>query len=188
MDMEEGLIKISEINDFVFCPVSIYFHHLLGQLDGVLYYEKAQIEGKQVHKSIDLNQYSTSSEVITSLDVCSNNLGIIGKIDVFHCDTSILVERKKHIKKIYDGQIFQIYAQYYCMKEMGYLVKRLRLYSYDDNRSYEIPLPEEDALLKEAFFNTLDNMRTFNIQKYRPNSVDMCRHCIYEEICDRSLL
>ena len=38
---------------------------------------------------------------------------------------------------------YQLYAQYFCLREMGYEVEKLKLYSLDDNKVYEIPLPNE---------------------------------------------
>lgn len=186
--MEDSYIKISEINDFIFCPLSIYFHHLLGQLDSVFYHREAQTQGKNVHTSIDSSRYSTSSDVITSLDVCSTKLGIRGKIDIYHKSKRRLVERKKHISKIYDGQIFQLYAQYYCMVEMGYKIDELEIYSYDDNKTYKISLPKDNIELRNKFFDTIKLMRNFDMDTYVQRSEFKCISCIYEDICDRSLL
>ena len=67
-----------------------------------------------------------------------NNVRIIGKIDIYDKKKELLVERKKHIKEIYDGYVFQLYAQYYCMTEMGYNVSKLQIRSCDDNKIYKI--------------------------------------------------
>lgn len=46
----------------------------------------------------------------------------------------MLVERKKHVSRIYDGYVFQLYGQYYSMIDMGYAVDSLRIHSIDDNK------------------------------------------------------
>ena len=47
---------------------------------------------------------------------------------------------------------YQLYAQYFCLTEMGYEVEKLKLYSLDDNKVYEIPLPNEKEIqIFEAF-------------------------------------
>ena len=186
--MEENLIKISELDDFIFCPVSIYFHKLYGQLDTIYYYTEKQILGKQVHESVDKNKYKTSKDIITSLDVYSSKYGLIGKIDIYDKFNEELIERKKHINKIYDGYIFQLYAQYFCLLEMGYKIKKLKMYSYDDNKTYEIPLPENDMKMFSKFEDTIINMRNFDINKYIHNNKAKCENCIYECVCNRSLL
>ena len=33
------------MNDFIFCPLSIYYHQLYGELSERMYYDKAQLEG-----------------------------------------------------------------------------------------------------------------------------------------------
>lgn len=133
--MEESLIRISHFNDFIFCPASIYFHTLMSDIKGILYASEKQLKGKAIHERIDKSTYSTSKDVISSLDVYSEKYGLIGKIDILEIKNKRLIERKKHITKIYDGQIYQLYGQYLCLKEMGYVVENLRLYSYDDNKS-----------------------------------------------------
>lgn len=40
--MDESIL-ITELNDFIFCPVSIYFHRLYGNMDTMLYQTEAQI-------------------------------------------------------------------------------------------------------------------------------------------------
>ena len=77
-----------------------------------MYQSKAQINGTKAHEKVDNEQYSTRKNVITALDVYSEKYRIIGKIDIYDGDKRLLVERKKHINKIYDGYIFQLYAQY----------------------------------------------------------------------------
>lgn len=94
-----------------------------------MYQTKAQINGTKAHEKVDNEQYSTRKNVITALDVYFEKYRIIGKIDIYDGDKRLLVERKKHINKIYDGYIFQLYAQYYAMTEMGYLIERMEIRS-----------------------------------------------------------
>lgn len=37
----DDLIIISNLNDFIFCPASIYFHKLYGSEDTIMYQSKA---------------------------------------------------------------------------------------------------------------------------------------------------
>jgi len=133
--MEQNII-ISNLNDFIFCPRSIYFHNLYSEYDEVLYTTKYQSAGIAAHKSIDNNNYSTKKSVLKGIDIYSEELGIIGKVDIFDFKEGILTERKNKITKLYEGYYLQIYAQYFCLIEMGYTVKRLRFYSLSDNKLY----------------------------------------------------
>lgn len=45
----EDLIKITQINDFIFCPASIYFHNLYGDRETTTYQRKEQINVKIVY-------------------------------------------------------------------------------------------------------------------------------------------
>ena len=69
--------------------------------------------------------------------------------------------KKKKIINVYDGYIFQLYAQYFCLLEMGYEVYKIKLYSYDDNKSYKIALPSENYEMLNKFERTLEAINTF---------------------------
>ena len=76
----EDLIIISNLNDFIFCPASIYFHKLYGRQDNLLYQSSAQINGTKAHETIDEKTYSTRKSAMMSLDVYSEKYGLCGKI------------------------------------------------------------------------------------------------------------
>lgn len=184
----EEIILISYLNDFIFCPISIYFHKLYGNLEQTLYQRDYQINGKSAHKTIDDKTYSTSANILQGIDVYTEEYGILGKIDIFNIKEGILTERKKKIVEIYDGYIFQIYAQYYALKEMGYDVKQIRLHSLEDNKTYNIELPEKDIEMKNKFIKLIKDMREFTFENFKQTNRKKCEKCIYEPSCDRSLL
>lgn len=183
----ECYIKISFLNDFIFCPISIYYHELYGNLKEELYYDTAQLEGKKVHEKIDEKQYSTHKNILQGLDVFCTKYNLAGKIDIFDTQTGLLTERKKHISKIYSGYIFQLYAQYFALKEMGFDVKQARLYSSDDNKVYPVVLPFEKGNMLKEFENLIKQMQDFDIQNFTPFSKQKCQNCIYSNFCDRTL-
>lgn len=112
---------------------------------------------------------------------------LCGKIDLFDTEKGLLTERKKHIETIYDGYVFQLYAQCFCLREMGYTVKSLRFYSSDDNKVYPVALPEENKEMLEKFKATNKAMQSFLPASFEPKNEDKCRHCIYNDFCDRPL-
>ncbi len=184
----ELYLKISYLNDFIFCPLSIYYHQLYGSLDERMYYGIAQLDGKAVHSAVDEKRYSTHKNILQGLDIYSDEYNLCGKIDIFDTDKGLLTERKKHIETIYDGYIFQLYAQCLCLREMGYTVNNIRFYSSDDNKVYPIKLPEDDEIMFEKFKATNNAMQTFSPADYEPKSPDKCRNCIYNDFCDRPLM
>lgn len=186
--MIDDLIKLSQLNDFIFCPASIYFHNLYGNQEKYLYQTNSQVNGSDAHKTIDESYYSTKSSIITALDVYSEKYRIAGKIDVFDTEKKQLTERKKKVKTIYDGYVFQLYGQYFAIKEMGYDVEKIRIYSMDDNKIYNIPLPEENYEMFGRFEALLDEMRSFDMDKFEQTNISKCDNCIYEPACDRGLI
>lgn len=180
----EPYIPISFLNDFIFCPRSIYFHNLYAKSDESLYYTTDQSEGKAAHATLDSKSYTTARAVLQTIEIYSQKYGIGGKIDTFDQTKNLLVERKKKIKVIYDGYIYQLYAQYHCLIEMGYEVRKIKLYSLDDNKSYQVAMPHEDDVRQRGFEMLLDDMRSFDLSTpFEPNP-NKCAHCIYSTLCD----
>jgi len=52
-------IQISKINDFVFCPYSLYFHSVYEGFESRNYKARPQIAGKIAHKTVDKQSFST---------------------------------------------------------------------------------------------------------------------------------
>lgn len=163
----DDYILISWLNDFIFCPVSIYFHQLYGSKETLLYKNRDQISGKAAHKTVDEKSYSTRKDVLQGISVVSEKYGLMGKIDVFDVTKGVLTERKKRIVNIYDGYVFQLYAQYFALMEMGYIVSRIRFHSLDDNKNYDIQLPSEDHMMRVKFESTVKAIRDFSLDVNR---------------------
>jgi len=147
------------------------------------YHASPQTQGKIKHKPIDEHRYSTAKRYFQGAEVFSEKYGLTGKIDIYDQEKFSLIERKNLIKKIYDGYRYQLYAQYFCLQEMGFEVKSLRLYSMSDNRRYWVALPKQKE--REIFESVLDKIRNFDItaqEDFSPNPAK-CAGCIYSELC-----
>lgn len=184
----ENCIIISNLNDFIFCPASIYFHNLYGSQDILTYQNSCQINGTNAHEAVDNGNYSGRKSVMTAVEVYSEKYNLVGKIDIYDAGTKTLTERKRQIKTIYDGYVFQIYAQYFALTEMGYEVERLRFYSLVDNKVYPVKLPEDDVEMFHKFEKTIHDIRNFDMSSYVQSNIEKCRKCIYEPACDRGLI
>jgi CRISPR-associated exonuclease Cas4 len=180
----EPYIPISFLNDFIFCPRSIYFHQLYGQSDESLYHSTDQRDGKAAHASLDTKTYTTAKKVLQTIEVYSETYGLGGKIDTYDSAKKLLAERKKKIKVIYDGYIYQLYAQYHCLTEMGYEVKSMKLYSLDDNKSYPIALPHDDPQRQLGFEQLIHELKSFDLSAPFVTNPNKCAHCIYSQLCD----
>ncbi len=179
-------ILISTLNDFIFCPYSIYLHNVYMGADEELVHAVPQTQGKASHESIDYNKYCSKKTHIVSMPVFSDELGIKGKIDLYKADTKQLIERKHQLLKIYQGQIYQLWAQYFCMIEMGYEIEHLSFYASSTNKSYPIEIPKEEQKneLKQfiSHFKKYDPSQEINI------NINKCTHCIYCNLCDKTNL
>lgn len=184
----EAYIPISFLNDFIFCPRSIYFHQLYGSYNTQLYQQKPQVAGKVAHASIDEKTYSTRKNILQSVEIYSERYKLCGKIDLFDVDSGKLSERKREIKTIYDGYVFQVYAQYHALTEMGYTVNSIVLYDITHNKNHPIPLPHENHEMQQKFEKLIDDLNSFDMNKgdFVANE-QKCKNCIYSNLCDYSL-
>jgi CRISPR-associated exonuclease Cas4 len=184
----ENYLPISYINDFIFCPRSIYNHQLYHNRDEILYQGERQTEGKAAHEKIDSKKYSDKKNILQNYEVFTDSYKLFGKIDTFDIDKGLLTERKNNIKTIYDGYVFQLYAQYFGLIEMGYIVNEMRLYDFTKNKIYEINLPINNPIMLEKFETTLEKINTFSLlnKNFEPNKFK-CEKCIYNLLCDASL-
>ncbi len=180
--MENNII-ISNLNDFIFCPRSIYFHNLYYSYNENLFHTSYQSKGKQAHKNIDNKTYSSKKNILQGIETYSEELGVTGKIDILDLDNKELIERKNKIKVIYEGYYLQLYAQYFCLLEMGYEIKKIGFYSMSDNKKINIELPKEKE--KQRLKEVIKSMQDFDIEDsdFKQNP-EKCKMCIYRNLCD----
>lgn len=184
----ENPIAISKLNDFIFCPVSIFFHELDLETEKVTYQTVKQLNGTAVHESIDQKRYSTKNSVLQGVSVYCEKYNLYGRIDIFDNAKGILTERKNKILKIYDGYVYQLYGEYFSLTEMGYKVNEIRLYSMSDNKVYPIDMPFQNKEYFDGFIKVINDINEFEFGHYLPSSKNKCDNCIYEELCCYSLI
>ncbi len=184
----EPYIPITMLNDFIFCPRSIYFHNVHGALGAKMIHRKPQTEGRLAHESIDSESYSSRSDILIGVEVYSATYNVMGKIDLFEISTGRLIERKNRIAVIYDGYVFQVYAQCFALREMGYSVKEIVLRDRTRNKNHPVPLPEDDPAMTAKFRDVLEELNRFDLNdpSFEPNP-EKCLNCIYSNLCDYSL-
>lgn len=180
----ETFLPISYLNDFVFCPYSIYLHQVFDNSNEVLYSASPQQTGKSAHTKIDSQKPSPQKQILKGIYVISNQLGVYGKIDTFHVSKQKLVESKYQIKTIYKGYYYQLWAQYFALTEMGYVVSELCFYSIRDKKTHVVPIPKEPEF--EELRNHIKKIARFDFdQPINVNPVK-CQHCIYAALCDKT--
>ena len=179
----ETYLMITQINDFTFCPRSIYFHDVYRNSVGEdAYHAVPQKVGRASHKAIDEGSYSSRKDVLTGAMVYSSRYGLMGRIDIFYVQTGLLVERKYSVTAVWPGFRYQLYAQSAALLEMGYTVRALRIHSAKDNKNYDVQMPGEAE--KKEFEELLYRIRHFSLSDQFTVNPKKCRSCIYRELCD----
>lgn len=180
----EQYIQITKLNDFVFCPLSLYLHGLYEKYDQNIYHEEAQTAGKIKHENIDEGRYSSRKRYLQGLPVYSERFNLMGKIDIYDKEEKVLIERKNKIDKIYDGYRYQLFAQFECMWEMGYPVEKMYLHSLLDNKRYEINPPDIEDMIK--FVDIVNSINKTNLYRFKKGAnPKKCDRCIYRELCNQ---
>ena len=180
----DDYVAISTLNDFIFCPYSIYLHNVYMGGDEDLFHAAPQTQGKASHKAIDGKKYSTKKDEVVGLPIFSDELGIIGKIDIYKGKEKSLIERKYQLSKIYKGQIYQLWAQYFCMVEMGYSVEKLLFYSISANKTYPVDIPSEED--KKELIDFIIKLKKFDPETQISINENKCKHCVYCSLCDNT--
>ena len=80
--------------------------------------------------------------------------------------------------------MYQIWAQYLCMKEMGYDVERLAFYDISTNRMIPVSLPTKTDILQLTFL--IDAILLYDPSEPPYVSTNKCRRCIYCSLCDKT--
>lgn len=179
----EQIITFAELNDFIFCPMSLYFHSHYSNFKDETYKTTYQTNGSYAHSAVDDGRYSTRKNILQGTSVYCEKYNLMGKIDTFYIDDKKLVERKKKVKQIFDGYIFQIYAQYFALIEMGYDIDLLEIYSIDDHKHYKVSLPSQDAEMFSKFEKTIDDIKNFKFSTFEQKNKNKCVNCIYSALC-----
>ncbi|MBQ9253898.1 MAG: type V CRISPR-associated protein Cas4 [Bacteroidales bacterium] len=172
------------LNDFVFCPYSVYLHNVYMNTDEDVYHSYSQTRGKLAHSSIDNKTYSTNTNELLSIPIYSHELEIKGKIDQYKINEKKLIERKYKLTQIYQGQIYQLWAQYFCMMEMGYFVKELMFYEMSKNKMYPINIPTDND--KQQLKDFIFQFKNYNPTTSLNINTAKCMHCIYSPLCDKT--
>lgn len=181
----ETFLPISYLNDFVFCPYSIYLHQVFDNNSEELYSASPQQKGKSAHYTVDSFDVERS-RVLSGIYVLSNKFGVYGKIDKYYVNEGKLVESKYEIKTLYKGYYYQLWAQYFALTEMGYKVNKIQFYSIKTNKVFALELPNESNALELK--EHIKKIAWFNFEQEITINPEKCKHCIYASLCDKTQL
>lgn len=83
--MSEQPLAISQLNDFIFCPVSIFFHSLETE-ENIMVQDSFQLNGTDAHKHSDSATYSTKNKWLKQFDQTDS-------VYIFNLSNSCRVEK-----------------------------------------------------------------------------------------------
>lgn len=152
--------------------------------DEGLYHATPQTRGKIAHESVDKKRASNRKSDLLSLPVYSTRYKLMGKVDVYRQSEKLLIERKYQLKNIYQGQIYQLWAQYFCLIEMGYEVERIAFYEISTNKMITVNLPNNSDIVQFSTF--IERFHQFNPAAPLTINSNKCKHCIYCNLCDKT--
>lgn len=154
------------------------------ETDESLFHAVPQTRGKAAHETIDQKTASHSADDILALPIYSENYGLMGKIDVYRKKSKKLIERKFQLKQIFQGHIYQLWAQMFCLLEMGYEVESLAFYEISTKKEIPVALPTEEDKIQFAEF-----IKTFKAYNPATSPINInknkCQHCVYCNLCDK---
>ena len=152
--------------------------------DEFFYKATPQIAGTIAHVKTELYTATKQSKDILSLQVYSDELGVVGEIDVYKLDKKQLIERKNTLKVIFRGQLYQLWAQYFCMVEMGYEIESMAFHEISTGKLIPINIPKdkEKQELKDFIKKYVNYVPDKDIIPINKNK---CLHCIYCNLCDK---
>ncbi len=181
----ETFLPISYLNDFIFCPYSLYLHQVFDNNVEELYSAAPQQVGTLHHTAIDHPPMSKKdSQTLKGIYVISKWLGIYGKIDTLHVTEKRLVESKFAITTLYKGYYYQVWAQYFALIEMGFEINTLSFFSIKDRKTYLINIPGESEY--QELRQHIRTIARYDFeQEFIPNPAK-CQHCIYATLCDKT--
>lgn len=180
----QDYISISTLNDFFFCPYSIYLHNVYMSMDEGMYHAVPQTKGKIAHATTDKKTGATRADIILALPIYSERFLLMGKIDVYRCNEKKLIERKYRLNQIYQGQIYQLWAQMFCLQEMGYIVDSIAFYEISTNKM--IPIEKPTKSQEKEFEAFIEHFVNYNPSLPISVNTNKCTHCIYCNLCDKT--
>lgn len=177
----ENYIAITTLNDFIFCPYSIYLHEIYNLNKEETYHSSFQSKGKRLHGFIENNKDENDWK---HAYVYSEKLSIYGKIDDYNPVTKELVEYKSTLSIAFQGYYYQIWAQYLCLLEMGIEVKKLAFFDFKSNQKIPIALPNINQI--NELKKHIKSVKEIDFHMEIKVNTNKCNHCIYSNLCEKT--
>ena len=177
----EHYLAITTLNDFIFCPYSIYLHEIYHHSKEETYHSGFQSKGKRLHDFIENNQDENDWK---HAFVFSERLKIYGKIDEYEPQEKELTEYKSTISIAFQGYYYQLWSQYICLSEMGIEVLKLSFYDFKQNQKIPVSIPTDSQIIELE--NHIKKVQRFDFNTDINVNPNKCMRCIYQNLCEKS--
>lgn len=188
---EPELLPLRAVNEFVYCPRLFFIEHVERQFVE----SHDTVDGDRVHRRVDdgrgeLTDDPKAGADVTSVDLSSERLGIVGKLDLVRSDGDSVIPVDFKRGRLppaeigaYEPERIQVVLQALLLREHGYNCSEARVY-YAASKSYvTIPIDEN------AEFQALEAVHAARLAAARttlpPPLVDSpkCPRCSLNSIC-----
>ena len=152
IDQTPELLPARMINEYVYCPRLFWLEYVEREFE----HSYDTVDGERVHRRVDQprgelpDDYSKIKAEATSVELASQELGVVAKIDVVRTDGERAIPIDYKRGKVpptpsgaYDPERVQICVQALLLREHGYTCAMGRIYYAASNRFVDIPIDEE---------------------------------------------
>ena len=186
---DNGLIPLSALNHYAYCPRRCYLIHAEGEFDENVHTLRGSFEHERVDQ-LD-HEVKESVRVEYALPVWSHRLGLSGRCDAveFHLDGTVYPVEYKHGKRQrWFNDDLQLAAQALCLEEtLGLPVTKGAIYHQQSRRRREVLFDES---LRQAVESAASEIHQLLAVQTLPPPVDdsrRCRECSLRDICQPEL-
>jgi len=182
-DAEEGLVPVSALQHYLFCPRQCALIHV----ERIWAEDQATAEGRLMHERVDSGQSDRRAGVRTvrGLVLRSFAHGLSGKADAveFHGVMPYPVEYKRGRPKVHQADEVQLCAQALCLEEMfGLSVPQGALF-YGQTRKRQIVAFDADLRALTARIVAECRAMIAQARTPLPSETSACRRCSLRAEC-----
>lgn len=186
---DEGLVPISALNQYAYCPRRCYLIHAEGEFTDNVH----TLRGTHEHERVDRERHEVSAGVRVeyALPVWNRRLGLTGKCDAveFHPSGTVYPVEYKHGKRRrWVNDDIQLAAQALCLEEMlAVSIPKGAIFHQQSRRRREV---EIDDVLRRAVETASREIHELLASSRLPTpTTDLrrCPECSLREICQPEL-
>lgn len=183
-------IPLRYLNEYTYCPRLGYIELVNGEFEDNEYTVDGSIKHRVVEREKGIDGACAGMGRMTSVLLSSDDLGIIGKIDLLESESNEVapVEYKRgripRVQgKVYEPEKIQLCAQGLLLQENGYSTSRGYVYYADSHKRVEVPFTEQ------LIAKTLSKIREFRKVASRDEpppplaNSSKCPGCSLNKIC-----